>query len=158
QIAQLALWMRAQRAFRDFGVARGRRPAILRTNIVVAEPMPAEGDLRRDFTVRLGNRGLAEQFQKLVDAMSLAGELGLLLQVETLGRGGVAKGQTGLLFAASADRIREALHDFAAEAAAKQRTVRRLFAEDALAGVGFLEIAEKTFDVVLMNPPFGLLT
>ena len=32
---------------------------------------------------------------------------------------------------------------------------RRMFADDAAQGVGLLETAEKKFDVVLMNPPFG---
>jgi hypothetical protein len=32
---------------------------------------------------------------------------------------------------------------------------RRLFADDAEQGIGLLSIAEKSFDIVLMNPPFG---
>ena len=44
QIAALALWMRAQRALRDVGVTPSARPAIRRTNIVVAESLPAGGD------------------------------------------------------------------------------------------------------------------
>ena len=34
-------------------------------------------------------------------------------------------------------------------------TRKRLFADDAAQGIGLLETAEKKFDVVLMNPPFG---
>src|SRR5690606_12109334 len=34
-------------------------------------------------------------------------------------------------------------------------TRRRLFADDAAHGVALLSIAEKKFDTVLMNPPFG---
>ena len=34
-------------------------------------------------------------------------------------------------------------------------TRRRLFADDATHGVALLGVAEKKFDVVLMNPPFG---
>jgi hypothetical protein len=154
QIAQLALWMRAQRAFRDFGIARGERPIIRRANMVVAEPMPGEEDLRREFVARLGDAALAEHFEKLVGAMKLAGDLGLLLRVETLVRSTTPKGQTGNLFAPPEERIRAALQRFADEAAT-QRAARRLFAEDTLAGLGLLEIAEKKFDVVLMNPPFG---
>jgi hypothetical protein len=45
QIACVALWMRAQRAFRDFGVVRAERPRIRRANVVVAEPMPGDGAL-----------------------------------------------------------------------------------------------------------------
>lgn len=39
QIAQLALWMRAQRAYRDFGIGRAERPRIRRSNIITAEPL-----------------------------------------------------------------------------------------------------------------------
>ena len=49
QIAALALWMRAQRAFNDSGIGRDRRPAIRKTNIVVAEPMPGERDMLDGF-------------------------------------------------------------------------------------------------------------
>ena len=39
QIAALALWLRAQRAWKDLGVSAADRPRIQRTHIVVAEPM-----------------------------------------------------------------------------------------------------------------------
>ena len=53
QIAQLALWMRAQRAFAEFKIARSDRPMIRRANIVIAEPMPGEKDLLQDFLAEL---------------------------------------------------------------------------------------------------------
>ena len=55
QIAQLSLWMRAQRTFRDYGISRSERPSIRRANIVIAEPMPGERDLLKEFL-----RGLKE--------------------------------------------------------------------------------------------------
>jgi hypothetical protein len=155
QIAQLALWMCAQRAFRDFGIARSDRPEIRRANIVLAEPMPGEEELQKDFTSRLSDPVLADHFERLVDTMKLAGDLGTLLPVEAAMRKGAQSGKTGDLFAPTDECIRPALKRFAEEAATQQRTVRRLFADDALAGLGFLEMAEQTFDVVLMNPPFG---
>jgi hypothetical protein len=155
QIAQLALWMRAQRTLRDFGIARADRLAIRRANIVVAEPMPGEEDLRSDFVVRLADRALSDHFERLVDTMKLAGDLGLLLPLETAMRNSTPSGQTGNLFAPADERIRSALKLFAEEAATQQRTARRLFADDALAGLGLLDMAEQKFDVVLMNPPFG---
>ena len=158
QIAQLALWMRAQRAFRDFAIARADRPPILRVNIVTAEPMLVAPDVLPAFINRLGNPILAEHFQKLLASLGLAGELGLLLQIETLAGSVGATGQSGSLFAAQEEEIREALHLFAQEALATQRDARRLFVDDALAGVGLIEVASQAFDVVLMNPPFGLLT
>lgn len=155
QIAQLALWMRAQRAFRDFGVARADRPLIRRANIVIAEPMPGEADLRAEFLKRLDDPALAAHFENLVDRMKLAGEMGLLLRVEELVQSAVQKGENLKLFAPPAERLRSALASFADEAATTQQARRRLFRDDAAQGLGLVEIAEKRFEVVLMNPPFG---
>jgi hypothetical protein len=41
--------MRAQRAFRDYGIARSVRPNIRRANTVIGEPMPGEADLLDEF-------------------------------------------------------------------------------------------------------------
>jgi hypothetical protein len=43
QIASLALWLRAQRTYRDLGLKRTQRPTIDAIHIVCAEPMPGEG-------------------------------------------------------------------------------------------------------------------
>jgi hypothetical protein len=155
QIAQLALWMRAQRAYSDLGIDRTERLPIRRANIVVAEPMPGDESLRKEFLSRLGDQDLADHFEALVKTMKLAGDLGLLLPLETAMRGNTLIGHTGHLFAPTDNQIRSVLDRFAQEAVAQQRTARRLFADDAIAGMGLLEIAEKRFDVVLMNPPFG---
>ena len=82
QIAQLALWMRAQKAFRQFGIARDRRPPIERTHIVVAEPMPGQEDLVKAFAATLDPPLIGELFQKIVAETALAGELGVLLRLE----------------------------------------------------------------------------
>jgi hypothetical protein len=153
QISQLALWMRAQRAFRDLSQPRAERPRIRRSNIVLAEPMPGEADLLRDFTANLGDSNYAELFTTLVDTMKLAGELGLLLRLERF----VLmpdKGQLNLL-APPEERIRGTLLRFLNASGDDQRTRRRLFADDADHGLALLELAGKRFDVVLMNPPFG---
>jgi len=155
QIAQLALWMRAQRAFHDFGVARAERPLIRRSNIVIAEPMPGEADLRAEFLARLDDPALAAHFETLVDRMKLAGEMGLLLRVEELVQSTAKKGENLKLFVAPAERLRSALSRFAEEAVATQQARRRLFRDDAAQGLGLVEIAEQRFEVVLMNPPFG---
>lgn len=155
QIAQLALWMRAQRAYRDYGVARASRPRIKRSNIIVAEPLIAEEQIVKDFVERLGAGPLARVFIDLVDALKLAGDLGLLLRIETLIGRSPKQGQTADLFAPSEDRIRAALAQFTAEEGHRTSTRKRLFADDAAQGVGLLSIAEKKFDVVVMNPPFG---
>ena len=64
------------------------------------------------------------------------------------------RGKTGSLFAPPEERIRAALLRFVSEEG-RTSTRRRLFAEDAEQGIGLLAVAEKSFDVVLMNPPFG---
>jgi hypothetical protein len=153
QISQLALWMRAQRAFRDLSLPRAERPRIRRSNIVLAEPMPGEADLLDDFTASLGDSNYAELFTTLVDTLKLAGELGLLLRLERFVRM-PDKGQLNLL-APPEERIRSTLLRFLNTAVTDQRTRRRLFADDADHGLALLELAGKRFDVVLMNPPFG---
>jgi hypothetical protein len=155
QIAQLALWMRAQRAFRDSGVSRADRPVIWRSNIVVAEPLVTDEALLKEFLAKLGDNELGRVFTDLVKTLELAGDLGLLLRVETLMARGPKRGETGDLFAPPEARIRAALANFVTASSTLSGTRRRLFADDAAQGVGLLETAEKKFDVVLMNPPFG---
>jgi hypothetical protein len=155
QIAQLTLWMRAQRVYRDLGIARVERSHIRRSNIVVAEPLVADERLLAEFVSRLGDAELGRVFTGLVDALKLAGDLGLLLRVETLIARPTQRGQTGNLFAPPEERIRATLARFVAEEGERASTPMRLFADDAAQGIGLLGIAEKRFDVVLMNPPFG---
>jgi hypothetical protein len=154
QIAQLALWMRAHKAYRDLSVARVDRPQIRRSNIVIAEPLVADEQLTREFVSRLGDAELGRVFTALVEKLNLAGHLGLLLPVETFVRQTPERGTTGSLFAPPEERIRAALFRFVSEEG-RTSTRRRLFADDAEQGIGLLGVAEKSFDVVLMNPPFG---
>jgi len=82
QIAALALWLRAQRAWVQVGVAPGQRPPIRRTNIVVAEPMPGDEELAAEFTETLQPPLLGSLFRTMVAHLRLAGEMGTLLQPE----------------------------------------------------------------------------
>lgn len=119
QIAAFALWMRAQRAYNDFGISRGERPGIRRTNIVVAEPMPGEKDLLEEFLRDIREDGLeglmrralnipdgqriratkamADSLCELVRAvwnkMRLAGEAGSLLKIDEALADAIAKGR-----------------------------------------------------------------
>lgn len=87
QIAQLALWMRAQRAFMDMKVPRSERPIIRRANIVIAEPMPGDPKLVEDFSSSLRPAMVGDLFNEIVSEMALAGEMGSLLPIErTLAR------------------------------------------------------------------------
>jgi hypothetical protein len=155
QIAQLALWMRAQRAFRDFGIARAERSPIRRSNIVIAEPLVTDDATTKEFLARLGDAELGRVFTNLVTTLKLAGDLGLLLKAEKLIDLGPERGHTANLFSPPEVRLRSGLTQFLATSSALASTRRRLFTEDAAQGVGLLETAEKKFDVVLMNPPFG---
>jgi hypothetical protein len=82
QIAALGLWLRAQRAWKDLGVAAADRPRIRRTHIVVAEPMPGDAIMVDEFAARLNPPLLRDLFKKMVGESRLAGELGTLLRVE----------------------------------------------------------------------------
>lgn len=152
QIAQLALWMRAQKAYRDFGIARNERLQIRRSNIVVAEPLVADEQITKEFVAKLGDAELGRVFTSLVEALNLAGDLGLLLRVETLVKSARKQGE---LFAPPEERIRAALERFVAEEAGAASTRRRLFADDTGHGLALIRLGEKKFDSVLMNPPFG---
>ena len=52
-------------------------------------------------------------------------------------------------------RVVEALMAYAERAMLEQQVSRRLFADDALQGMAFIDLLRRPFDVVLMNPPFG---
>ena len=167
QIAALSLWMRAQRTFSDQGIARDARPAIQKTNIVVAESMPGEPEMRREFIATLEPK-LAELVERVFDRMELAGEAGSLLRIEHDIRDAVREvdGEHGQLFRATdeerwqqaEERVLLALQDYAERAANGRVFLRRLFAEDAARGLGLVDICGQRYDVVLVNPPFGLAT
>ncbi|MEI6341109.1 MAG: hypothetical protein WCR07_04065 [Verrucomicrobiota bacterium] len=86
QIAGLALWLRAQKSWQRLGLKPADRPAVRRSNIVCAEPMPGERDLLREFVQQhfpAPERALFLSFLENVwEKMRLAGEAGSLLQIE----------------------------------------------------------------------------
>ncbi len=118
QIAALALWLRAQRAYKTMGL-KAERPGITRTNVVCAEPMPGEelllteflktinDDRLEDLMRRVSNvpkgtripatRAMADSLGDLVRSvwqnMTLAGEVGSLLKVEDALQDAIASAQ-----------------------------------------------------------------
>jgi hypothetical protein len=82
QIAVLALWLRAQKTWKYLGTKAPERPRIARSNIVTAEPMPGEEDMRREFTAGLKPRVLGQIVGEVYEKMKLAGEAGSLLKIE----------------------------------------------------------------------------
>ena len=73
QIAALALWLRAQRAWKDAGIRAADRPRIARTRIVVAEPIPGDTVLVDQFAKSLNPPLLRDLFKKMVGESHLAG-------------------------------------------------------------------------------------
>ena len=82
QIAALALWLRAQKTWKNLGLKADARPRIAKSNIVTAEPMPGEEDMRREFTAGLKPRVLGQIVDEVFEKMKLAGEAGSLLKIE----------------------------------------------------------------------------
>jgi hypothetical protein len=164
QIASLALWLRAQRAWHQAGVKAKDRPQVGRGHVVAAVAPPAEVDLRKRFMEELDPLD-AELFEKTLFLLKGLPELGVLLQVEkelpALVR--AVFGEHGDLFREedmaqwqkAEARLREGLTEYAR--AARSTYQGRLFAEDALHGLRMIDQCREVFDVVVMNPPFGAL-
>lgn len=164
QIASLALWLRAQRAWHQAGVKAKDRPQVGRGHVVAAVAPPAEVDLRKRFMEELDPLD-AELFEKTLFLLKGLPELGVLLQVEkelpALVR--AVFGEHGDLFREedmaqwqkAEARLQNALSEFAR--AARSTYQGRLFAEDALQGLRMIDHCREVFDVVVMNPPFGAL-
>jgi hypothetical protein len=91
QLAALALWLRAQRAFQEMGLGPEERPQIKRMSLVCAEPMPGEKDLLEEFIAQLAPHPLGKLTGDLVrsvfERMKLAGEAGALVRIEDEIRG-----------------------------------------------------------------------
>jgi hypothetical protein len=164
QIASLALWLRAQRAWHDAGVKAKDRPSIGRGHVVAAIAPPAERELRQQFAAHLDQRD-AELFEKTLQLLKGLPELGVLLQVERELPQLIRQvfGEHGSLFneadqeqwTKAEARLRTALTQFAQAAQASYQG--RLFAQDALQGLRLIDQCREVFDVVVMNPPFGAL-
>ncbi|MFZ5915462.1 MAG: Eco57I restriction-modification methylase domain-containing protein [Chloroflexota bacterium] len=196
QIATLALWLRAQRAWAEMGLKIRDRPRIEQVHIVCAEPMPGEYDLLGEFVRDLKPAVLGNLLREMWDRMKLAGEAGSLLKIEQEIAEAVRKSREALaslppgvqltlrlgsgqaLFGPeqpqqlalrldprdlddaafwdnAESRVVEALRAYARQATVDQQVSRRLFADDAIQGMAFIDLLQRPFDVLLMNPPFG---
>jgi hypothetical protein len=166
QIASLALWLRAQRAWFEAGVKAKDRPLIGRGHVVAAIAPPAERELRQQLAANLDPRD-AELFEKTLQLLRGIPEMGVLLQMERELPYLIEKvyGKNTDLFNDRQNAktwvqietdLRTALTEFAQ--AAKSTYQGRLFAQDALQGLRLIDICRTAFDVVVMNPPFGAPT
>ena len=165
QIATLALWLRAQRAWHDAGVKAKERPCIGQGHVVAAVAPPAEKELRLQFASSLDQLD-AELFEKTLQMLKGLPELGVLLRVERELPSLIEKvygknidlfddRQTGKTWEQIESNLRTALAEFAH--AAKSTYQGRLFTQDALQGLRLIDLCREKFDVVVMNPPFGAL-
>ena len=185
QIAALALWLRAQRAYQSLEIRAESRPRVKRTHIVVAEPMLESRELAAAFAGELDKPFQQALFSRMIEEMRLAGELGTLLQVELLladdirraRRQFLAEQERPSLFPDLRPKVEQGRLDLSgvtdetvfhdteetilaalrrfAESAGGADARRRLFAGDAAQGVALIDLVRTRFDVVLMNPPFG---
>lgn len=164
QIASLALWLRAQRAWYDAGIKAKDRPAVGHGHVLAAVAPPAEKEFRQRFMASLDHADAA-LFEQTLFMLKGLPELGVLLRVERELSQLIRRifGEHGSLFK-EADteqwhkaegRLREALIEFAETARASYQG--RLFAQDALQGLRLIDLSREVFDVVVMNPPFGAL-
>ena len=165
QIASLALWLRAQRAWHAAGVKAAERPPIGRSNVLAAIAPPAEPELRTQFEDALDKQD-AELFEKTLQLLKGLPEMGVLLRMERelpalirqvfVGKGtGLFAEQEQQSWQEAETRLQDALYGFAK--AARSTYQGRLFAQDALQGLRLIDVSRELFDVVVMNPPFGAL-
>jgi hypothetical protein len=165
QIATLALWLRAQRAWHDSNVKAKERPRIGQGHVVAAIAPPGERELRQQFSAQLDQREGA-LFEKTLQMLKGLPELGVLLRVERELPHLIEKvygkntdlfndRQNAKTWSQIESDLRKALNDFAQ--AAKSTYQGRLFAQDALQGLRLIDLSREVFDVVVMNPPFGAL-
>jgi hypothetical protein len=82
QIAQLALWLRAQRSWNGLGVSRSERPKIVRSNVVCAEALPDEPELLKAFQDDLSSPAIGTLVAAVIREMKIAGEAGSLLKID----------------------------------------------------------------------------
>jgi hypothetical protein len=127
QIANLALWLRAQRTWHEQGVPAGQRPRIKRSNVVCAEPMPGDHDQLVQFVEESFSEPERPIFRYLLEQvvleMQLAGEAGYLLPIEKHIRHSVEK---------TAALVKKAQADLKLFGASEMRSVARGGAPNAL--------------------------
>ena len=90
QIAQLVLWLRAQRSYARLGIRPAERPPITRVNVIAAEPLPGEREMLREFVNTIEPAPLGDLVLEVWDGMQDVGEIGSLLKAEELVQRAVA--------------------------------------------------------------------
>ena len=165
QIATLALWLRAQRAWHEAGVKAQDRSTISQGHVLAAVAPPAEKDLRERFAAQLDTLD-AELFTHTLQLLKGVPEQGVLLQIEqelprlvrqVFGEhGSLFKEADEQVWQKAEERLRAALTEFSE--AGQGSFQNRLYAQDALQGLRLIDLCRELFDVLVMNPPFGELS
>lgn len=137
QIASLALWLRAQRSYRNMEIPTENRRPIRRTNVVCAEPMPGEDDLLAEFSGELKPKVLGQLVQSAFEEMKLAAEAGALLKVEVALRETIKRAKQAWL-----DRPKSEQLALFADAKTKQAEQLSMFDFSGLTDEAFWEEAE----------------
>jgi hypothetical protein len=165
QIASLALWLRAQRSYKEAGVMQSERPTITKANIIWVAPMPGEKELLDEFLGTVESEDLRRLVKEVFEGMQQAGDVGSLLAMETDISAAIKRviGLRGGLFAKE-DRgkwqlmhteLMKALTEYSDAVSNGERFKRTLFANDTAHGLSYIDLCETKMDVMLMNPPFG---
>ncbi len=190
QIAALALWLRAQRAYQGLGLKPAERLPIQKSNIVVAEPMPGDVIMREEFLATVQQPFIRYLMETVFEKMELAGEAGSLLKIEDDIRDPIRQAKQQWLMQSKTeqlalwpearypkadqlslfdisgisdgtfwDRAEEmvlgTLRQYTRMAHNGKGVRRRLFVHDTEDGFAFIDLFQKQYDVILMNPPFG---
>jgi hypothetical protein len=165
QIATLALWLRAQRAWHDAGVPAKDRPAIAKGHVIAAVAPPTETELRESFSSTLDDPD-AELFEETLLLVKGLPELGVLLRIErdlphlvrrVFGEHGPMFKKEDIAHWDTAEaRLRVALSEYVGAAQATYQS--QLFAHDALEGLRLIDLVREHFDAIVLNPPFGALS
>jgi hypothetical protein len=126
---------------------------------------PAEIDLRRELMAGMPPLD-AELFERTLFLLKGLPELGVLLRAELEvpalvrevfgSHGPMFKAEDERQWRAAEARLRQSLEDFTHTVAGSYRN--RLFAADALEELRLIDLMGETFEVVVMNPPFGALS
>ncbi len=82
QIAALAIWLRGQKAWKNFNLKATDGQQITKSHIIIAEPMPGDEEMRREFMAGLKPQVLGQLVDMVFEKMKLAGEAGSLLKIE----------------------------------------------------------------------------
>ncbi len=168
QNAAMALWLRAQRAYNEMGLATDERPAITRAHIVIAEPLPGDSELLEQLLEGIDQPRLQDLVRAVWSSMELASEAGSLLRADEEIEQIVAAARDEMapllqqidpdLWAQLEEHLQRSVEWAASIATAEGSTAEQLFAEDVGHGLAYIALCRERFDVVLMNPPFGAAT